>query len=39
MLENQSIKEIQKNINSRQISIKEVVQYYLDKIMEIFTEH
>tara|TARA_E500000075_G_scaffold133321_1_gene147091 strand:+ start:2197 stop:2922 length:726 start_codon:yes stop_codon:yes gene_type:complete len=32
MLENQSIKEIQKNINSRQISIKEVVQYYLDKI-------
>ena len=32
MLGNQSIKEIQKNINSRQISIKEVVQYYLDKI-------
>ena len=32
MLENQSVKEIQKNINSRQISIKEVVEYYLDRI-------
>ena len=32
MLENQSVKEIQKNIKSRQISIKEVVEYYLDRI-------
>ena len=32
MIENQSVKEIQKSINSRQISIKEVVEYYLDKI-------
>ena len=35
MLENQSVKEIQKNINSRQISIKEVVEYYLDKIEKL----
>ena len=32
MLENQSVNEIQKNIKSRQISIKEVVEYYLDRI-------
>ncbi|MDC3114411.1 amidase family protein [Candidatus Pelagibacter sp.] len=32
MIENQSVKEIQKSINSRDISIKEVVEYYLDKI-------
>ena len=32
MLNNQSVKEIQKSIYSRQISIKEVVEYYLDKI-------
>ena len=32
MLENQSVKEIQNNIKSRQISIKEVVEYYLDRI-------
>ena len=32
MIENQSVKEIQKSINSREISIKEVVEYYLDKI-------
>ena len=32
MIENQSVKEIQKSINSREISIKEVVGYYLDKI-------
>ncbi len=32
MLENQSVKEIQKGINSREISIKEVIEYYLDKI-------
>ncbi len=32
MIENQSVKEIQKGINSREISIKEVVEYYLDKI-------
>ena len=30
MLENQSDYEIQKNIRSRQISIKEVLEYYLD---------
>ena len=35
MLENQSVKEIQKNINSRQISIKEVVEYYLDRIEKL----
>ena len=35
MLENQSVKEIQKNINNRQISIKEVVEYYLDKIEKL----
>ena len=35
MLENQSVKEIQKNINSRQISIKEVVEYYLNKIEKL----
>ena len=32
MLENQSVYEIQKNIRGRQISIKEVVEYYLDRI-------
>ncbi len=32
MLKNQSVNEIQKNIKSRQISIKEVVEYYLDRI-------
>jgi amidase len=32
MLENKSVKEIQNNIKSRQISIKEVVEYYLDRI-------
>ena len=32
MLENQSVNEIQKNIKSRKISIKEVVEYYLDRI-------
>ena len=32
MLENQSVEEIQKKIKSRQISIKEVVEYYLDRI-------
>ena len=35
MLENQSVKEIQKNINNRQISIKEVIEYYLDKIEKL----
>ena len=35
MLNNQSIKEIQKSIYSRQISIKEVVEYYLDKIEKL----
>ena len=35
MLNNQSIKEIQKSIYSRQISIKEVVEYYLDRIEEL----
>ena len=32
MLENESVKEIQKKINNRQISIKEVAEYYLDRI-------
>ena len=32
MLENQSVKEIQNNIRSREISIKEVIEYYLDRI-------
>ena len=35
MLENQSVNEIQKNIRSRQISIKEVLEYYLDKIEKL----
>ncbi|MDC0046517.1 amidase family protein [Candidatus Pelagibacter sp.] len=35
MLENQSVKEIQNNIKSRQISIKEVVEYYLDRIEKV----
>ena len=35
MLNNQSVKEIQKSIYSRQISIKEVVEYYLDKIEKL----
>ena len=29
MFENLSVKEIQKNIISRQVSVKEVVEYYL----------
>jgi Asp-tRNAAsn/Glu-tRNAGln amidotransferase A subunit and related amidases len=32
MLENQSVEEIQNNIKSREISIKEVIEYYLDRI-------
>ena len=32
MLENLSVEEIQNNIKSREISIKEVIEYYLDKI-------
>ena len=32
MIENQSVEEIQNKIKSRQISIKEVVEYYLDRI-------
>ncbi len=32
MLENQSVEEIQINIKSREISIKEVIEYYLDRI-------
>ena len=32
MFENLSVKEIQKNIISRQVSVKEVVEYYLNKI-------
>ena len=35
MLENQSVKEIQNNIKSRQISIKEAVEYYLDRIEKV----
>ncbi len=35
MLENQSVEEIQKKIKSRQISIKEVVEYYLNKIEKL----
>ena len=35
MLENQSVKEIQKKIKKRQISIKEVIEYYLDKIEKL----
>ena len=35
MLENQSVNEIQKNIRSRQISVKEVLEYYLDKIEKL----
>ncbi len=35
MLKDQSVKEIQKNIKSRHISIKEVVEYYLDKIEKL----
>ena len=35
MLENVSVKEIQKKINNRQISIKEVVEYYLDRIEKL----
>ena len=35
MKENQSVHEIQKDIRSRQISIKEVVEYYLDKIEKL----
>ena len=32
MLENQTVEEIQKNIKNREISIKEVIEYYLNKI-------
>ena len=32
MLENLSVEEIQNNIKSREISIKEVIEYYLDRI-------
>ena len=32
MLDHLSVEEIQKNINNRQISIKEVLVYYLEKI-------
>ena len=32
MLDNLSVEEIQKNINNRQISIKEVLVYYLERI-------
>ena len=35
MIENQSVYEIQKNIRSRQISVKEVLEYYLDKIEKL----
>ena len=35
MLEKVSVKEIQKKINNRQISIKEVVEYYLDRIEKL----
>ena len=38
MLENQSVYEIQKNIRSRQISVKEVLEYYLDKIEKLNPE-
>ena len=32
MLDHLSVEEIQKNINKRQISIKEVLVYYLERI-------
>ena len=35
MLENLSVEEIQNNIKSREISIKEVIEYYLDRIEKI----
>ena len=35
MLESQSVKELQNKIKSRQISIKEVVEYYLDRIEKL----
>ena len=35
MLENHSVEEIQNNIKSREISIKEVIEYYLDKIDKV----
>ena len=35
MIENQSVEEIQNNIKSRQISIKEVIEYYLNRIEKI----
>ena len=35
MQENQSVKEIQKNIKNGQVSIKEVIEYYLDKIEKL----
>ena len=38
MIENQSVYEIQKNIRSRQISVKEVLEYYLDKIEKLNPE-
>ena len=35
MLESQSVKELQYIIKNRQISIKEVVEYYLDRIEKL----
>ena len=35
MLESQSVKELQNIIKSRQISIKEVIEYYLDRIEKL----
>ena len=35
MLENLSVEEIQNNIKSREISIKEVIEYYLDRIDKV----
>ena len=35
MLENQTVEEIQKNIKNREISIKEVIEYYLNKIEKL----
>ena len=32
MLDHLSVEEIQKNINNRQISIKEVLVYYLERV-------
>ena len=35
MLDNQTVEEIQKNIKNREISIKEVIEYYLNKIEKL----